>query len=284
MTSPESQEVKLPNLLKVLTNPSWAFGIVAEAGYGFGRLFFWLALEFALLKPLNLTAGILQLANSVSGGLSQLWAQYLHFALKPGLAVFIAGIVLYYLLRKTQETRLDIYPAASVMAHAWIPHIGWVCLGAILTTSQISHPILPQFGYNAPGLTPALKGLKGLLEFGPSCVYGWVAYRSLRTKTSSQIQVPKATTLYKIIALTSAVLLLGATTKVGQYAYGNWKSVRPVMIDDLLPSFALNRLGGGRTARVDQSRRQCCSLRFLGNVVHTLRGIDAVFRAGLPRL
>lgn len=39
-------------------------------------------------------------------------------------------------------------------------------------------------------------------------------------------------------------LVLGAVIKVSQYSLTNWKSVRPVMRDDHLPSFTLNSLNG----------------------------------------
>ncbi len=262
MHSSTTEEAKLPNLLKTITNPGWAFQRVADAGYGYGRLYFWLALEFALLEPLNLTAGILQLRNSASGGFSQLWSRYLHFALRPGIAVFIAGIILYYLLRKNKKSRLDIYPAASVIAHAWVPHIGWVCLGAILTASQMAHPILPQFSYNTPSLTPGLKILKAILEFGPMCAYGFFAYRSLKSQKTPPIEPPPSTMLNQIITITAIALVLGASAKVSQYAFANWKSVRPIMVRDPLPQFSLPALNGNETLTLSELEGKVVLLDF----------------------
>lgn len=250
MSKSEEDKKHLPNPLKMLTNPKWAFASIADAGFGYGRLFFWLGLEFFLLQPLMVTSGILQAQNSLSGGLAQLWRQYLNFALEPALWVFGGGIVLYYLLRQNEDTRIEIYPAASVTAHTWLPHVGWVCLGAILTTSGLSHPILPQASYSAAGLTPITIGLKALLEFGPSCIYFVMAYKTLNKPSPSEPITPAAGTSYKVV-LSLSLLLVGASVyQVAQYTQTHWKSVRPIMVNDPMPDFRLTQLSPNSTLQL----------------------------------
>ena len=243
MTQSKPAPIALPNPLRALTNPSWAFPQIARAQVGYGRLFIWLGLEFVILEPMSLTSGIFQIKNSLLGGLSQLWRNYLQFALGPGLAVFFGGILLYYLLRRDKEKRLEIYPAVSVVAHAWLPHVAWVCIGAILVGSGFTHPILPQASYSAAGLTTAQSIIKAALEFGPSVAYFFLAYRCLSRTRAVEDAVPRAPDAsFKLVAITSALLIVGAAVQVAHHVSDHWRSVRPVMIEDPLPHFYLTNI------------------------------------------
>ena len=243
MKSPDHHGQKLPNPLEMLSYPGWSFSQVAELQHGFGRLFLWLAIELVLLRPLSVTGALLQMKNSLGGGLHQLWNLYLHFALGPGLVIFLTGVAFYYYLRARGLRRLDIYPAASVLAQAWIPHVGWVAIGTFLVFAGYPHPLLPNSSYQHPDLTPAMTGLKGLLEFGPVVLYGFIGARAA-SRGGPPPWRPIASRREWCLGLITFLLFVGCAQKITRHVQTHWDSVRPVMVQDPLPPFSLSSLEG----------------------------------------
>ena len=235
---------KLPNPISILTCPGWAFSQVAKSGYGYGRIFGFLLIEFLLLRPLQATSALLQTRNSLLGGVSQFWNRYLHFALAPGLAVFLLGIGFYYLLRFTSREKLDIYPAASTLAHAWIPHTLWVILSVLLLRLGVSHPVLVSFPYRSVAHSPLLTLCKFSLEFGPSILLGVIGL--IPVVKAHQPSFPGRHNVRRLVGVLSILVLTFAAERTTRHIITHWDSVRPVMIGDKLPPFSLSELHGAR--------------------------------------
>jgi hypothetical protein len=104
---------------------------------GYGNLFAFLAVEYVLTYPLEIASHAMRVGFSPLAALQGLWSSYVHFALPPGIALFVLGTVLYYALRFRGPRRLDIRTAASLFAYAWVPHVLLVAAGTVIAASSL---------------------------------------------------------------------------------------------------------------------------------------------------
>ncbi|MEZ4270308.1 MAG: TlpA disulfide reductase family protein [Myxococcota bacterium] len=221
--------------LRVLFEPRRVFADVARVGQGFGYLWLFLALEFALLNPLAIATHIARISYDPLGGLLGVWSAYIHFALQPAIGVFVLGIILYYYLRRTPQ-RLDIWAAASVLAYAWVPHT----LGVGLIT------IASSLGWTASGTLG--RGLNAWL-FLPSIVLVMIALWVCKKPIEPDRDVPPRFD-WRLGSFAGVVTLIFALALASQvkHVLHQWDRVRPVMPEDAMPAFQISDLQG-RTLR-----------------------------------
>ncbi|MBI3179160.1 MAG: TlpA family protein disulfide reductase, partial [Deltaproteobacteria bacterium] len=237
-----STEPRPPFVLHVLWAPRQTFTAVMAARRGYGIVFALLAIEFVLIEPFDITTHVMRLTFAPVASLMGLWSAYLHYALPAGVAVFAAGVALYYALRLGRRTRLDLWTAASVIAYAWLPHLLLVAAGTIVAGLGFAHPVLPQYPFDAHALDPAGLVLKALIAYGPSAA---LLVLGARVAWRGGVE-PSLPASRRARAGTAAIGLFLATALgfTVQRVVLRWHEARPPMPGDTLPAFALPQLDG----------------------------------------
>ncbi|MCK5688158.1 TlpA family protein disulfide reductase [Myxococcota bacterium] len=234
----------LPRTLRVLIDPVHVFAEAAREGKGFGALFGWLFLEFALIEPLSVAAAAMQASFNILTGLTVLWSRFIHYALPPMFSIFVLGLFFYFHLRGDKKKRLDIWAAASVLAYAWVPHTLLVVTGVLLASLGLDSAILPHHHVTMKHDGFAITAIHHLLAFGPSVFLGFVAFKTIARPPKTTLITPLRAPRSMATLLAIFILVGAASTTSALKIFRDWRTVRPVMAGDALPHFSLPGLAG----------------------------------------
>ena len=274
-----------PRLFRVLVTPTNVFRETMQRRRGYGDLFFLLGLEFVLIMPYAVVTHLMRTTYDPLSGLLGLWSAYVHFALRPAVVIFAAGIALYYSLRKTPN-RLDLWTAASVIAYGWVPHTLLVALGVVLAGLGMDLPFMPhRLEEHATGWMTLVKSI---FHYGPLIFMSLLSVRVCRLGTNnearplesspSQRHHPSSLSSKRAFVLMglSSLLILAAIGINANRVQQRWQKIRPVVPGDRVPNISLRDLNGttGPALISWESKPD----RFLGHLVWALYGRDAPYQ------
>ncbi|MBI5507528.1 MAG: TlpA family protein disulfide reductase [Deltaproteobacteria bacterium] len=282
-TSPPSS--RLPRSVRVLLQPVATFTELIAINKGYGSLFGFLAIEYVLAHPLEVASHVMRAGFSPVAAATGLWSSYVSFALPVGLVVFGLGLLLYYALRFFGPRRLDVWTAASVLAYAYVPHVLLTLVAVVVGAAGFDHPLSPAHPFRHGALGAVETGVKVVLELSPSAFLSVIAVRTCFGRPPRLAWTITASTWVRAVTLGVLAVTLLAGGAASLRVAGDWRSVRPVMPGDLLPSFALLDLNGGRLES-DALRGQVALFDFWATwcppcvaAMPELKQLDADFRA-----
>jgi thiol-disulfide isomerase/thioredoxin len=238
---------RVPRTLWVLASPRQTFAELAEgdgkAARGYGLMFWWLLIELVLGAP-GVAAGIAsELGHDPLHGITHLYTAYIRVVALPGVAMFVVGLSIYYVLR-LKKARRDLWNCVSIVGYAWVPHLVMVAIGAVLAAFGIDHP------FPTPHLQPIITTstpralIAAAVEIIPVAVLVYVATKAL---TRSVPPLPISTNERSrtwVVTLLFAALMVTSAAAATRTVRDRWDTFRPVELGESVPTLALLGIDG----------------------------------------
>ncbi|MEZ0314298.1 MAG: redoxin family protein [Myxococcota bacterium] len=233
---------RVPRTLWVLAAPRQTFAELAEgegkAPRGYGLMFLWLLIELVLGAP-GLAASIgSELSHEPLHGLTHLYTAYVRHVALPGVAMFLVGLAIYYVLR-AKKARRDLWACVSIVSYAWVPHLVLVAIGAVLTVFNIDH-LLP-----APHLRTVIADgsarqmIAAAIEIGPVALFVYLATRALMRGQPPMPISSRERSRTWVVTLLFAALMVTSAAAATRTVRERWNTFRPVEIGESVPTLAV---------------------------------------------
>lgn len=274
------------SLFSVLIRPQQIMLRVRKDKKGFGIFFILMLLEWAFRYPETLGAGVVRLFSFPQIALINLWYSAMNSILPPALFVFVAGLMLHYMVRNSKAPRLDPWTGASIITYAWFPHTLIMAIFVLVAAwlkdfLPEQHELLAYFQFQTFLPSSTMMGawiFQTVLFFAPTLYlmrHGLRAIFLVDSSTNSltnntddssaqETQAPKNPTLIPILGISILFMALASNTL---YVRQNWDRIRPPLLGDAFDLGSLGDLTISRTQKQNDNKNKNKKQNFQNKVL-----------------